>query len=252
MDIHDLLQRVAQGRLSVEDAARELRFAPFTASGEGVCLDGHRGLRTGVPEVVFGSGKSEAQLERAVQGLAEQGASVLVTKLSPGQGEALHALFPEGKVHPQAGLFTLGADLSLTPPWPEQGEALVLSAGASDLPVALEAYATAQYFGLTAGLVSDVGVAGLHRLLPHLQACDQARVLIVVAGMEGALPSVVAGLTDKPVIAVPTSVGYGVSFQGVTALLGMLSSCAPGVAVVNIDNGFGAAAMARKLCHLKP
>ena len=249
MHIPDLLHQVANGEMSVAEATQKLQFAPFSALQEGICLDSHRSLRTGVPEVVFGSGKSMAQLQQAVQGLAQNGDAVLVTKLSPEQGTVLENAFPEGTFFDLPGIFALGARVSLTPPWPNQGEVLVVSAGSSDLPIALEAYATAQYFGLATGLVSDVGVAGLHRLLPHLQACRDARVLIVVAGMEGALPSVVAGLTDKPVLAVPTSVGYGVSFHGVTALLGMLSSCAPGVAAVNIDNGFGAAAMARKLCN---
>jgi hypothetical protein len=172
---------------------------------------------------------------------------VLVTRLTSKQGHALAQDLPEGTLWPQARIFCLGKDIELEPPWPTRTEVLVVTAGASDLPVALEAVGTGMFFGLDIGLISDVGVAGLHRLTPHLSALQQARLLIVVAGMEGALPSVLAGMLGKPIIAVPTSVGYGVSMHGLTALAGMLSSCATGIAVVNIDNGFGAAAVAEKL-----
>ena len=243
----DLLHRVEQGETSAEKACEELRFAPFEQLLEGVNVDLHRALRTGQGEVVFGRGKSLAQLESAVAGLSRDNRPVLATKLDNGQGEHLKSVFPGGCVHPMAGLFSLGRDLGLAEPWPASGEVMVVTAGASDLPVGLEAYGTARFFGLDAGLVPDVGVAGLHRLRPYLEALSRARLLIVVAGMEGALPGVLGGLCGRPVVAVPTSVGYGASLGGLAALLGMLNSCSPGVTVVNIDNGFGAAAFAVKV-----
>lgn len=245
--LYTILQKVHNGELSPEEAQRELKHLPYQELSQGVSLDHHRSLRTGQAEVVFGVGKSQAQLYEAVAGISSREQAVLATKLSLEQGEMLQQHFSGGKFWPQAGLFAWGRELELDPPWSSQGDTLVVTAGSSDLPVALEALGTARFFGSRAGLICDVGVAGLHRISSHLQSLDSARLLIVVAGMEGALASVLSGMLDKPILAVPTSVGYGASFQGLAALLGMLNSCAPGVCVVNIDNGFGAAMSALKL-----
>jgi NCAIR mutase (PurE)-related protein len=223
-----------------------LRFAPFEQLMDGVTVDTHRRLRTGTPETIFAQGKSMERLLAAIRGLAgEDGKQpVLISRADQAQGEALLRVFPGGHWCREAGLFSLGVPIPLTPPWPDRGDLMVLTAGTSDMPVALEALGTAVFHGVSAGLAPDTGVAGLHRLRPWLPILDKARVLIVAAGMEGALPSVVAGLTGKPVLAVPTSVGYGAAAGGYAALLGMLSSCSPGIAVCNIDNGYGAAMFA--------
>jgi hypothetical protein len=245
--IRSILHQVAEGRMSPDQALNELQLAPYHQLVSGLCLDTSRRIRTGQGEVIFAPGKTQAQLQEAAALLYSHGEPVLVTRLTSEQGQNLAQDLPEGTLWPEAGLFCLGKDIQLEPPWPVQTQVLVVTAGASDLPVALEAVGTGMFFGLDIGLISDVGVAGLHRLTPHLSTLQKARLLIVVAGMEGALPSVLAGMLGKPIIAVPTSVGYGVSMHGLTALAGMLSSCATGIAVVNIDNGFGAAAMAEKL-----
>jgi hypothetical protein len=244
--VYALLRRVARGETGVDEACELLGDLPFKELA-GITLDTHRGLRTGQGEVVLGLGKTPAQTANAVGGLAQGGTPVLATRLGPEQGALLARTFPQGRFFESCGLFCLGVELALDPPWPREGELLVASAGTSDESVALEALGAAMFFGLECGFLPDVGVAGLHRLLACKKSLDAARLLIVVAGMDGVLPSVTAGLTGKPVIAVPTSVGYGAAFGGVAALLGMLNSCAPGVAVVNIDNGFGAAAMAARI-----
>ena len=253
-ELDELLAAVARGETPPKDAAQAIRMAPLTRLANSVHLDLHRSLRTGMGEVVYGGNKSLEQLLAAVSGLAEAGGPVLATRLNAGQGAALKAGHPEGDLWPEAGLFALGRTLSPDAAdraaWPQEAEIVVVTAGASDLPVALEALGTAHFLGHAPALVQDAGVAGLHRLFPHLQTLSQAKLHIVAAGMEGALASVVAGMFGKPVIAVPTSVGYGASFGGVAALLAMLNSCAPGVAAVNIDNGFGAAVMAVKLLSL--
>jgi hypothetical protein len=242
-----ILQQVAEGQKTPEQALQNLKLASYQQLSSGLCLDTNRRLRTGQGEVVFAPNKSLVQLQEATAELSGHGHPVLVTRLTLKQGQSLARDFPQGTFWPQSGLFCLGKDLQLEPPWADQAKVLVVTAGASDLPVALEAVGSGMFFDLDIGLIPDVGVAGLHRLTPHLSALQQARLLIVVAGMEGALPSVLAGMLGKPIIAVPTSVGYGVSMHGLAALAGMLSSCATGIAVVNIDNGFGAAAMADKL-----
>jgi pyridinium-3,5-biscarboxylic acid mononucleotide synthase len=247
----DLLSRVASGEIDPGEALARLKVEPYLRLGAGLCLDSHRALRTGEGEVVLGLNKSDEQLAAAVKGLGMDGRPVMVTRASAAQGEMLLSCFPAGEFWSTPGIFVLNKTLPLSPPWPESGDLLVVSAGSSDLPVALEALGTALFFGLDTGLVSDVGVAGLHRLLPHVRTLHDARLLIVVAGMEGALPSVLAGMTGKPIIAVPSSVGYGASFAGLAPLLTMLNACATGIAVVNIDNGFGAASMAAKLLRLK-
>ncbi|WP_029893503.1 nickel pincer cofactor biosynthesis protein LarB [Desulfohalovibrio reitneri] len=243
-----LLEEVASGAVSTDEALARLRLRASASLAEGVTLDLDREGRCGQPEVVLGQGKTLEQIRAAVSGLADAGQRALVTRLDPGHGESLLADYPQGLHLPEARLFVLGPSASeIGPPWPESGEAMVISAGAADRAVALEALATARFYGVSAGMASDVGVSGLHRLLPHAKALTEARLHIVVAGMEGALPSVVAGLFGKPVIAVPTSVGYGTGLGGLSAVLAMLNSCAAGVAVVNVDNGFGAGAMAAKI-----
>ncbi len=245
--IQRLLADVAQGRLDPEKALECLQITPFMEVGCGVNLDTHRLLRTGHGETVFAQGKDAEQVVKAVGGLFASGQPVLATRVNPEQAQALLVAHPQGEYWVRARLFSLGRPLPISEPWPSSGSVIVVCAGAADLPVALEAFGTASFLGLDTGFVSDVGVAGLHRLQPHMTSLFQAKLLVVVAGMEGALPSVLAGLTGKPILAVPTSVGYGASFQGLAALLAMLNSCAPGIAVLNIDNGYGAACMAAKI-----
>ena len=248
-DLVTLLEGVRTGRVSPADAQeRVLQFvrqAPFEDLGF-ARVDHHRGIRQGHPEVVFGQGKTPDQVAAIADRIVQRGHSLLVTRTEPGTFEAVRALVPGAVFHDTARAITfLQAD---TPPG--RGTILVAAAGTSDLPVAEEAAVTAEFMGNTVDRLYDVGVAGLHRLLVETPRLQSARVVIAVAGMEGAMPSVIGGLVAAPVIAVPTSVGYGASFGGLTALLGMLNSCAAGVAVVNIDNGFGAAAMASAINHL--
>lgn len=245
--LKDILDKVARGEITPKDALQTLDLELVRREACGVTLDPYREYRAALGEVVFGPGKDNEQLKTAVAGLHASGDPVMATKLTPGQGEFLAREFPEGKFWERPGLFILGKRVSLDEPWPEQGDVVIVSAGSSDLSVALEALGTALFFDLDAGLISDVGVAGLHRLSPHLKTLTKARAVIVAAGMDGALPSVIGGLCPCPVIALPTSVGYGASFSGLAALLTMLNSCAPGNAVVNINNGFGAACFAAKL-----
>lgn len=239
-----LLKDVASGVLPAEKALDALRFAPVAALAQGVALDTHRSLRTGLAEVVFAAGKSPDRLCAALEGLHQANGKALATRVDPERAAILKDRFPQGDLFAEAGLFALGLDAPLDRPSAEFSDLAVVSAGASDAPVALEAVGTARFFGFDPVFLPDMGVAGLHRIAPHLARLDRAKIAVVVAGMEGALPSVLAGLTGLPIIAVPTSVGYGASFGGIAALLGMLNSCAPGVVVVNIDNGFGAATAA--------
>ena len=246
-NLRSLLEEVSQGRLSVDEAAKRLQSAPSEALLNGLNLDFHRELRSGLPEVVFAEGKSPERLRAALERLHTEHGAALASRVSPEQGAILLKRFPDGEFWSEAGLFSLGRDLGLTPPWTGQGEIIIITAGAADLPCGLEALGAARFFGLDAGLVPDCGVAGLHRLTSHLDNLFEARLHIVIAGMEGALPGVIAGLCGKPVIAVPTSVGYGTGLGGTAALMSMLNSCATGLAVMNIDNGFGAAAFAAKI-----
>jgi NCAIR mutase (PurE)-related protein len=248
-----ILDLVAAGSLSPGDAAAQLKYAPFRRMLDGGTVDPHRPLRTGAPETVFARGKSVERLISAVTALSgDDGKTpVLASRVSPEQGLALQKAFPDGVYWPEAATFSRNRPTPHTPPWPDKGEVMVVTAGTSDMPVALEALATLLFHGVDAGLAADIGVAGLHRVTPWLPAFEKASVLIVVAGMEGALPSVMAGLTGKPVVAVPASVGYGVALGGFAALAGMLSSCSPGIAVVNIDNGYGAAMFALRLVQMK-
>lgn len=234
--IEALLTAVREGSIEVADAVEKLRDLPFEDLGFSM-VDHHRSLRVGFPEVIYGEGKTAEQIQRISQAMMGKGSNVLVTRTSPQVYDVVRA------VAPQAEYNALGKTISVInhPLVEEVGHIVIVAAGTSDLPVVEEAYETARIMGNKVTRVTDVGVAGLHRLLHRLEAIRAAKVIIVVAGMEGALASVVGGLVDKPVIAVPTSVGYGANFGGLSALLTMLNSCASGVAVVNIDNGFGAA-----------
>ncbi len=248
-NIDNLLQQVAEGTKTPQEARELMQLEPYLEMEGGISLDTHRKFRTGQMEVVLAQGKTHEQLYNAVLGINSSGSPVLVTKLEAEQAEFLLAHFPQGSYWASAKLFALGKKLNLNTHRDGAGDVSIVTAGASDMSVALEALGTAQFIGLKTALISDVGVAGLHRINPYLQDLKKARIIIVVAGMEGALPSVLSGLLDKPILAVPTSVGYGASLNGLTALLGMLSSCAPGVSVVNIDNGFGAAVAAGKILN---
>lgn len=235
--LRELLEAVRAGRVGTDAALEELRRLPFEDLGFAK-VDHHRALRQGFPEVVFGAGKTPEQAAEIVARIRASGQSALVTRATAEQYARVRAAAPEAVHHEAARAITASSGPA---PRTGKGTVLVLSAGTSDQPVAEEARVVSEFLGNETRAVRDVGVAGLHRLLAHSKEIAEARVLIVVAGMEGALPSVVGGLVDKPVIAVPTSVGYGASFGGIAALLGMLNSCASGVTVVNIDNGFGAA-----------
>jgi pyridinium-3,5-biscarboxylic acid mononucleotide synthase len=234
--IVELLMHVRQGKVSVAQAVARLRHLPFEDLGFAK-VDHHRALRRGFPEVILGEGKSPQEIAAIVRALRRQRANVLVTRLSAEKMVLVKKFIPGLKYHAVARAATwIGEPIKIT----GKGVVLVVCAGTSDIAVAEEAVLTATMMGNRVEKLFDVGVAGIHRLLGNKQQLDAASVVIVIAGMEGALPSVVAGLIDKPVIAVPTSVGYGASFNGLAALLGMLNSCASGVTVVNIDNGFGA------------
>lgn len=240
-NLRKLLGKVREGSCEIAEAIKELKHWPSETLGF-ACLDHHRALRTGFPEVVYGEGKSAEQLGAIIKAMLDKPNVVMATRVSPEKAAMVCEKVEGLKYFESAGILVGNTDKIYEPEY--KGTILVLSAGTSDMAVAEEAFYTARYLGDPVEKLYDVGVAGMHRLLSEMELLHRAAVLIVVAGMEGALPSVVAGLVDKPVIAVPTSVGYGASFGGVTALLGMLNSCAPGVAVVNIDNGFGAACMA--------
>jgi len=239
----ELLQQVAAGSVPVDAAMAALAFEPVESLGF-ASIDHHRSLRQGFPEVIFGAGKTDDQVVAIASRLAEQGDGFLVTRIAPSAAAALRQRFQavEHDGIARTALLRSGVPAARTP-----GRVLVVTAGTSDLPVAAEAAVTADALGLEVGRLTDVGVAGIHRVLAAHDALLGARVIIVVAGMDGALPSVVGGLVRAPVIAVPTSVGYGAAFAGVAPLLTMLNSCAAGVTVVNIDNGFGAAVAAARI-----
>lgn len=245
LQIEILLKDVSEGRTNISDALNRLRDLPFEDLGFAK-LDHHRSLRTGMPEVIFAAGKTTAQVATIFTHMAQAGGNVLATRASRDAYDAIAIAEPRAEYHEAAHAITLAQ----APVVPGKGTVAVVCAGTSDLPVAEEAAITARLTGNTVELIADVGVAGIHRLLAQKQSLQTARVLIVCAGMEGALPTVVAGLVNAPVIAVPTSVGYGASFGGAAALLGMLNTCAPNVSVVNIDNGFGAACIASLINHL--
>jgi NCAIR mutase (PurE)-related protein len=249
LELQQLLDHVKSGSLDPSAASERimaaLRTAPFEDLGF-ARIDTHREIRTGFPEVILGLGKTPAQIAAIAERIVSRGQALLVTRAQPEAYDAVRAVVPAAVYHPEARAITLAqGDVPAG-----HGTILILCAGTSDLPVAEEAAVTATVMGNTVDRLYDVGVAGLHRLLTEHARLQSARAIVVVAGMEGALPSVVAGLVRVPVVAVPTSVGYGASFGGVAALLGMLNSCANGVSVVNIDNGFGAGCMASMINHL--
>jgi len=234
--VRRLLSEVREGRIHVDEAVAALRDLPFEDIGF-ACIDHHRSLRRGLSEVLFGEGKRVSDILAIMERMLGRDENILVTRLSREKAEEVLRVHPESDYHDRARCLTLVRN-----PREDRGRGtvLVISAGTSDIPVAEEAAVTAGFMGNEVEMLHDLGVSGIHRVLSHREKLTRAAVLVVAAGMEGALPSVVAGLVDKPVIAVPTSVGYGASFGGIAALLGMLNACAAGVTVVNIDNGFGA------------
>lgn len=234
--LKNLLEQVAAGHTSVESAAAKLKHMAFQDI-DYATIDHHRSLRKGFPEVIFGEGKTADQISGIMNSMLEQENVVLVTRVSHEKADKITDHFPTAVYHEEAGMIACVRD---DIPDTGRGTILVLSAGTSDMRVAREAFLTAKYMGNRVQSIFDVGVAGIHRLFSHKELIESASVIIVAAGMEGALPSVVAGMVNRPVIAVPTSIGYGASLGGLTALFAMLNSCSSNVAVVNIDNGFGA------------
>ena len=241
----DLLAEVQRGTLTPEQASARLADLPFEDL-DYAKIDHHRTLRSGLPEVIYAAGKTPTQTAEIFSRMAATGVDVLATRANEATAEAVLTAVPAAIHHPQARAITLRQSAHAAP----RGHVAVLCAGTSDLPIAEEAAITAELFGTQVTRHYDVGVAGLHRILAQRESINQANAVIVCAGMEGALPSVVGGLVAVPVIAVPTSVGYGASFSGAAALLGMLNSCSPNVTVVNIDNGFGAAYTATLIARM--
>jgi NCAIR mutase (PurE)-related protein len=243
--LEEILERVRRGTLSPREAMDALKDYPYEDLGFAK-IDHHREIRKGFPEVIYGLGKTDEQIVRIAKAIVAKGSSLLVTRISPVSAAKLKRAVPKTLYNASGKI----AYLRKRPPLPGKGKIFILTAGTSDMPVAEEASVTCEMLGNKVERAYDVGVAGLHRLLGEYARIKTARVIITCAGMEGALPSVVAGLFSVPIIAVPTSVGYGASFKGVAALLAMLNSCPGGVGVVNIDNGFGAAYLASLINHL--
>ena len=244
-EISKMLRQVRRGRLRIEDAVDRLRTLPYENLGY-ARIDHHRPLRHGLPEVILARGKQPAQVEGIVRGMLRNRYNVLITRGDEPLFERVRKLAPTAEFHALSGMIVIRRDRKIR----GKGKIMVVSAGTSDIPVAEEALVTADVMGNRVEPLYDVGVAGIHRLLGESRRLRDARVVIVAAGMEGALPSVVGGMVGVPVIAVPTSVGYGASFRGIAGLLGMLNSCSPNVAVVNIDNGFGAGYIASMINRL--
>jgi len=241
-----ILSDVQSGTTTLDQALDQLKSFPYEAIGFAT-LDHHRSIRQGFPEVIYCPGKTDAQVITLLHRTAEKGCPTLATRVSPALGDHLQKEFPEGEYNPLARTIVLKSNLIIKRP----GEIAVVTAGTTDLPVAEETRVTAELLGYSLTPYIDVGIAGLHRLLDQIEKIDKADVIVVIAGMEGALPGVVGGLVGKPVIAVPTSTGYGTAMKGLSALLTMLNSCAAGLAVVNIDNGFGAASLAHRILSNK-
>ncbi|MFH1709703.1 MAG: nickel pincer cofactor biosynthesis protein LarB [bacterium] len=235
--IKELLRKVKSGKVPLEEAYSKLKCLPFEDIGFAK-LDSHRAMRKGFPEVIYCQGKTIHQISEIFRRMSRNHKNIMATRADDKAYKAIKAIAPSAKYHKTARIVTIGKGEA------GKGKTLVITAGTADIPVAEEAAVTAEFLGNKITRLYDVGVAGLHRILGSMDKLSGSDVIIVAAGMEGALASVVGGLTDKPVIAVPTSIGYGASFKGLAALLSMLNSCAPGVAVVNIDNGFGAGCMA--------
>jgi hypothetical protein len=244
-DIKKILNSVSDGSLNVDDALEQLKILPYKDLGH-TKVDNHRELRRGYPEVIFCEGKTAEQVQNIMEYMATRKVNILGTRASKEKYEAVKKSLPAARYNDLARTITIGLEKKKI----TRSYIAVLTAGTSDIPVAEEAAVTAEIFGNRVERFFDVGVAGIHRLYDNLEKIRKARVIIVIAGMEGALPSIVGGLVDKPIIAVPTSIGYGASFKGLAALLGMLTSCTAGVAVVNIDNGFGAGYMASMINKL--
>ncbi len=244
--LKEILEAVSKGSKSVEHATEKLKN--FTSEDiKFAHIDHHRCIRKGFPEVIFGEGKTATQIEGIMEKMAAQENIILVTRIDKEKAASVCIAFPDATYHDDARMVIWQkGEIPVT----GNGKILILSAGTSDLPVAMEASLTATAMGNQVDTVIDVGVAGIHRLFSHHKKIEEASIIIVVAGMEGALPSVVAGMVKAPVIAVPTSIGYGVSLNGMTALFGMLNSCSSNIAVVNIDNGFGAGYMASSINHI--
>lgn len=243
--LEDILNQVSKGELSPEEAFKILKDYPYQDLGFAK-IDHHRELRRGFPEIVFGPGKTEEQLIKIAEEILDKGSNLLITKVNSSVFEKIKKKVPKVRYNSLAKAVYL---LQRKAP-PGKGKIVIITAGTSDMAVAEEALVTCDVLGNETERIYDVGVAGIHRLFGELEKITKARVIIAIAGMEGALPSVVAGMTKAPIIAVPTSVGYGASLKGVAALLAMLNSCPGGVAVVNIDNGFGAAYLASLINHL--
>jgi NCAIR mutase (PurE)-related protein len=242
--IKKLLKEVRSKKLTIEEAYSKLKHLPYEDLGFAK-VDHHRAIRTGFPEVIYCQGKTIPQIKEIFKRLSGNHSNIMATRADEKVYEAIRSVKPSAKYNDKARIVTIGKGEEKT------GDVLVVTAGTADIPVAEEAAETAEFLGNRVSRLYDAGVAGLHRILGSMDKLDKSDVIIVVAGMEGALASVVGGLTDKPVVAVPTSVGYGASFKGLAALLSMLNSCAPGVAVVNIDNGFGAGCMASVITRSK-
>lgn len=241
LDTYEILKKLKEGELSIEEADGMLRRQPFEEMGYAK-LDSHRKLRSGFPEVIFCSGKAEQHLLHIVERLYEEDGEVFGTRASARQYEMLKSKYPQIQYDPISKIIKIEKEGK-----ERKGKIAVCTAGTADIPVAEEAAQTAEYFGTNVERIYDIGVAGIHRLLSRLEVIQSANCVIAVAGMEGALPSVIGGLVDKPVIAVPTSVGYGANMNGLSALLTMINSCANGIAVVNIDNGYGAGYIATQI-----
>ncbi len=238
--LRSLLDAVSKGLVSSDQALESLKDLSYEKVGDFAHVDHHRALRTGFPEVIWGPGKTPSQIAQIMNSMRDRSNTIMATRIEPDVFDQIKLVLPEVEYFDRARICALKVNQMPK----RSGIVTILTAGTADLPVAEEAAVTIELAGFGVSRLSDVGVAGIHRLLAQRSVIDQAQVLIVVAGMEGALPSVVGGLADCPVIAVPTSVGYGASFGGVSALLGMLNSCASGIGVVNIDNGFGAGMLA--------
>ncbi len=247
MNLEQILTYLQNGEITVKQAEDLIKYKPFEDIKEAI-IDYNRAIRTGCPEVIYCESKTYKQLEIIIQNMKDNKAeSILATRADKEMFGIVQSFYPKAVYHDAARIIAVGKGTDKM----KQGELLVVCAGTSDIPVSEEAAVTAEFLGCTVNRLYDVGVAGIHRLLSKLEMLNSASAIIVVAGMEGALASVVGGLTDKPVIAVPTSVGYGASFKGVAALLAMLNSCAGGVSVVNIDNGFGAGILGSRILGVK-
>lgn len=245
MDIKKLLKQVKNKIITIEEAYAKLKNLPYEELGFAK-IDHHRHLRKGFPEVIYCEGKTPEQISKIASCISQSEHDVLATRADRKAYQAVKKVLKQAKYYETARIITVKRKKTRGPRLGTR-DISIITAGTADLPVAEEAAVTAEFFGLKVERLYDVGIAGIHRLFKNIKKIEKAKVLIVVAGMEGALPSIIGSLVDKPVIAVPTSVGYGSSFKGLAALLTMLNSCAPGVAVVNIDNGFGAAVMAHTI-----